>query len=98
MTEHLICPACKSGKLIAKYEAKYVYSYRIDADAPGLNNGEEFLPFLYDRREQEEARQFIECESCGTQYPCFFTEGNGGVLSRVFHKAVGAETSANSEG
>lgn len=66
-----LCPVCDSCKLMMKYEAKYVYSYAIDNDAPGLKNKAELLPYLYDKREQTEARQFIECSSCGTQFPCF---------------------------
>lgn len=82
------CPACKSSELTAKYEAKYIYSYKIDSDAPGMKNTEEFLPFLYDKREQQEARQYIECDICGTQYPCFFTEGNRGIDAKMLQNAV----------
>lgn len=83
----LICPACSSNELTAKYEAGYIYSYIIDSDAPGLKNTEEFLPFLYDNREQKEARQYVECNTCKTQYPCFFTEGNKGIDFKVLQKA-----------
>jgi transcription elongation factor Elf1 len=82
------CPACNGKTLVAKYEAKYVYSYIIDDDAPGLKNTEEFLPFLYDNREQKEARQYIECSVCGAQFPCYFSEGNKGIDFKVFQKAV----------
>jgi hypothetical protein len=91
-----ICPACNSTELTAKYEAKYVYSYIIDSNAPGLKNDNEFLSFLYDKREQVEARQYIECNICKTQYPCFFTEGNKGIDFKVLKKAINMEQSSES--
>jgi len=63
------CPICNCTDLTLRYEASYVYSYAIDSDAPGLKNTEEFLSFLYDKREQKDDRTYIECNSCGTQYP-----------------------------
>jgi len=63
-----LCPVCRSSRLIMKYEAKYVYSYVIDDDEPGLKNETEFLPFLYDTREQVEAGQYIEYGSCRARY------------------------------
>ena len=63
------CPVCDSANLTLRYEASYVYSYVIDSDAPGLKNSDEFLSFLYDKREQKDTRTYIECNSCGTQYP-----------------------------
>ncbi|HWT27175.1 MAG TPA: hypothetical protein VN131_04485 [Mobilitalea sp.] len=64
-----ICPICKSHDLTLRYEASYVYSYVIDSDAPGLKNTDEFLSYLYDKREQKDNREYIECNVCGTQYP-----------------------------
>lgn len=69
----LICPICNSNKLILKYEAKYVYSYTIDSNAPGSHSATEFLPFLYDKREQVESNQYIECDNCNTHLPFFFS-------------------------
>lgn len=68
------CPVCSSSKLVLKYEASYVYSYLIDSDAPGTLNKNAFLPFMYDRREQKDIKQYIECDQCGTQFPCYFQE------------------------
>jgi len=78
-SSQIVCPLCNSNNLTAKYEAKYVYSYIIDSNAPGLKNKEELLPFLYDNREQVEARQYIKCESCGKQFPCFFSTKSNGI-------------------
>lgn len=63
------CPICDCTDLTLRYEASYVYSYILDSDAPGLKNSEEFLSFLYDKREQKDTRTYIECNACGTQYP-----------------------------
>lgn len=70
-----ICPICSSKKLTLRYEASYVYSYVIDSDAPGLKNSEEFLSFLYDKREQKDTRTYVECNQCGTQYPYTLLNG-----------------------
>lgn len=68
------CPICNSNKLTMRYEASYVYSYVIDNDAPGLMNSDEFLSYLYDKRELKTSRTYIECNNCGTQYPPDFLE------------------------
>ncbi len=70
-----ICPICNQCNLTLRYEASYVYSYVIDSDAPGLKNSEEFLSYLYDKREQKDTRTYIECNKCGTQYPYVFING-----------------------
>ncbi|MBH1941870.1 hypothetical protein I5677_13285 [Mobilitalea sibirica] len=66
---NFVCPICSSKDLTLQHEASYVYSYKIDSDAPGLQNKEEFLSYLYDRREQKDSRYYIQCNHCGTQYP-----------------------------
>lgn len=70
-----ICPICHKSDLTLRYEASYVYSYVMDDDVPGLKNSEEFLSFLYDKREQKNTRTYIECNQCGTQYPHTFIDG-----------------------
>ncbi|MCX7710844.1 MAG: hypothetical protein N2484_13475 [Clostridia bacterium] len=73
---HLVCPSCKRVSFSLKYEATYVYSYVIDGDAPGRRNKLELLPFMFDNREQKEAKQFLECNECGLQVPCYFDKDN----------------------
>jgi glutaredoxin len=73
------CPVCAGTELTLRYEASYVYSYVIDSDAPGLKNSDEFLSYLYDKREQKDSRTYIECSHCGAQYPYTFLNG---VLSK----------------
>lgn len=75
---HWMCPYCNSSKLAMKYEARYVYTYLLDKDKPGLKNEKEFLPFLYDSREQTEADQYIECTSCGARFPCYYSQAENG--------------------
>ncbi|WHH58057.1 hypothetical protein [Petroclostridium sp. X23] len=84
----LECPKCKNKDFIAKYEATYVYSYHIDTDVLGHKNVEEFLPFLFDNREQTEAKEYVQCCTCGVQYPCTFSEGNKGIDFTILQKAV----------
>ncbi len=64
-----MCPLCLGRDLVLRHEASYVYSYVVDSDIPGLQNSEEFLSYLYDKREQTFSRNYIECKTCGTQYP-----------------------------
>ncbi len=72
MTESLVCPVCQNRRFIVKYEASHVYSYVVDSDAPGRRNTNEFLSFLYDRRELVKSDQYVECQACGTKFPCSF--------------------------
>jgi len=71
-SEKITCPNCGSADLALQLEATYVYSYELDADAPGRKNKDEFLSFLYDQRDQKETKQYVECRSCGFQVPCYF--------------------------
>lgn len=87
----LVCPMCKSNQLAIKYEAGYIYSYTIDSNAPGLKNNEEFLPFLFDRRDQKESKQYIECGSCGAKYPCCFNHWENGVTIQALQNAISPE-------
>jgi hypothetical protein len=71
-----------------KYQATYEYSYRIDENAPGVNNTKELLPYMYDSREQKEANQYIECKSCGTNFPCYFDIWTDGVTAQMIQEAI----------
>lgn len=93
----IVCPACNKHNLILKYEVTYEYSYALDADAPGQCNEIEFLPYLYDNREQKEARQYIQCESCGAAYPCYIEEWNRGVNADSLQKAINSAYGADVE-
>lgn len=88
LSPHIQCPACGSNQLLARYEATYVYSYIIDDDVLGSKNKEEFLPFLFDNREQKDAKQYVECTHCHAHYPCSFSEGNKGIEMTILQKAI----------
>lgn len=64
-----LCPVCNSSGLVLRHEARYIYSYLLDSDSPGLLNSKEFLSYQYDRRELMDNRTFVECTGCGTQFP-----------------------------
>ena len=68
----ITCPNCHSSSMVLRLEASFVYSYVLDSDAPGRKNTDEFLSFLYDRRDQNETKQYVECTSCGSRFPCYF--------------------------
>jgi hypothetical protein len=90
----LKCPACNGKQLMAKYEAKYIYSYKIDWDSPGLKNTTEFLSFQYDSREQKESSQYIECNTCHVKYPVFFTEDSRGIDFKNVLEAISVGNSS----
>lgn len=92
--QQVICPVCQHHDMMLKYEVTYEYSYVIDANAPGRCNTSEFLPYLYDNREQKEARQYIKCRSCGTKYPCYLEEWQQGIRAETMQKAIDAAYSA----
>jgi len=78
-----------------KYEAAYVYSYVIDSDSPGMKNKEEFLPFLFDKREQKAIDQYIECDICHAKYPCYFNQLNEGINTEVLKKVIHSSNRIN---
>lgn len=84
----IFCPVCDGNHLLLKYQATYEYSYVIDSDAPGLCNDKELRSYLYDNREQKEAKQFIECGTCGAEFPCYFGEWYGGVTAQSIQAAI----------
>ena len=87
-TKLLVCPVCKSNNFLIKYEATYVYSYFIDYDAPGLKNTEEFLPYMFDNREQKETKQFLECGTCGSIYKCYFDKWDNKIDIKELQAAI----------
>jgi len=84
----VVCPACNDDHLILKYKATYEYSYILDSNAPGMNNTKELLPYMYDSREQKDAKQYIECRACRTNYPCYFDKWTDGINAETIQKAL----------
>lgn len=93
----IVCPVCSKHNLVLKYQVTYEYSYALDADAPGQCNKVEFLPYLYDNREQKEAIQYIHCESCGTSFPCYIEEWNHGIRTSSLQKAINSAYATEAE-
>jgi hypothetical protein len=92
----LICPVCNTGDFLLKHEASYIYSYRIDSKRRTLNGLDssdklKLLPFMYDKREQKNSWQYLECSRCGSKYPCFFDESDGVVSCKALQDAVNAD-------
>lgn len=86
----LFCPYCNGNDFVIKYEAAYVYSYVLDKDAPGLNNRDEFLSYLYDNREQIKSDQYIECNSCNSKFPCYFNKWDGSIGAAELQSVINA--------
>ena len=87
-TASVTCPNCGGSRLLLKYAVTYEYSYALDSNAPGECNTEELLPYLYDNREQKESQQYIECETCGAKYPCYFDHWVKGITPAKLQKAL----------
>jgi hypothetical protein len=94
----LVCPVCGAAHFLLKHEASYVYSYCIDAeinpadaDAPGLQNKTEFLPFLFDDREQQYDKQYVECRNCGERFPCYFDHWDSRIGLQALQNALRAK-------
>lgn len=84
----LVCPKCDGHNFLIKYEATYVYSYNIDSDAPGYKNHQAFLPFMFDKREQTDAHQFLECKACKAQFPCYLNEWDNKIGFQELQQAI----------
>lgn len=93
----LICPVCNNSNLFIKYEATYVYSYAINGNAPGTKNTIEFLPYLYDNREQTETKQYIECNFCKAKFPCVFDQWDNGIDIDAIQESINKENRIQSE-
>jgi hypothetical protein len=85
---NLVCPNCSNSNFLIKYEATYVYSYIIDSDAPGLRNKDEFLPFMFDNREQKDTKQFLECITCGSKFRCYFNQWDNKIGLKTLQDAI----------
>lgn len=97
MSGKITCPICGSDKFLARFKASYIYSYRIDEDALGSKNKDEFLPFLFDNREKVDSKEYLECEKCNTKFPCDFNEDTKGVSMTILQKAIRSDRTSDPE-
>ncbi|WP_246599757.1 hypothetical protein [Clostridium lacusfryxellense] len=96
--ESLVCPKCNSKNFEMKHEATYLYTYKIDLVNIQVNEeGLENLPFLFDNREQTCFNEFIECNNCGTKYPCSFNKDKQTIDLTIMRKAIRADHVKNPE-
>jgi len=92
ISESLVCPKCNSINFEIKHEATYLYTYKIDTINVNIDDEElENLPFLFDTREQTCFKEFIECNQCGSKYPCSFNIENQTVDLTIMRKAIRAD-------
>lgn len=92
LSESISCPSCNGENFLAKYEATYVYTYKIDTpNTKDLTNSSENLPFLFDKRDQSSSKQYIECQKCGAQYPCAFKLGVDKIDFTILRRAIRAD-------
>ncbi|PAB57860.1 hypothetical protein [Anaeromicrobium sediminis] len=98
ITKTLVCPKCKSNDFIAKREATYLYSYKLNKDNSENSKEEtEPLPFLFDNREQTNSKEYIECEDCGSQYPCDLKMDGKEIDFTILQKAIRSDHTTNPE-
>jgi hypothetical protein len=43
---------------------------------------------MYDKREQKDTQQYIECRTCGTSYPCYFDRWSERMNKKALQDAV----------
>ncbi len=90
------CPSCSNHNFMIKYEATYVYSYCIDSNAPGLKNTYEFLPYMFDKREQKNSHQYLECLECGAQFPFYLNEWSDKIGFKELQQAINHNSKSGS--
>lgn len=89
LSQSISCPSCNGKSFLARYEATYVYTYKIDTpDTQISSNDKDNLPFLFDRRDQSASNQYIECMKCGTRYPCSFKLDSNKVDFTILQRAI----------
>ncbi|MBW9159551.1 MULTISPECIES: hypothetical protein [Clostridium] len=98
INESLKCPKCNSKNFEIKHEATFLYTYKIDTVNETISEeGSENLPFLFDNREQTCFKEYIECSTCGSKYPCSFDKDNQTIDLTIMKKAIRADNVKNPE-
>ncbi|MGH4121365.1 MAG: hypothetical protein ACREV6_00195 [Clostridium sp.] len=92
INESLNCPKCNSKNFEIKHEATFLYTYKIDTVNQNIEEeGPENLPFLFDNREQTCFKEYIECSTCGTKYPCSIDKDSQTIGLTIMKKAIRAD-------
>ncbi len=89
LDDRLQCPRCSGKDFTAKYESTYIYSYELGFPENDVDRSKTYtLPFLFDKRDQKNTRQYVECNNCGAQYPCEFTLDSKELDFTIVKKAI----------
>lgn len=94
--ESLKCPNCNGLRFEVKREATYLYTYKIDTPSTSASNNEDAsLPFLFDNREKIGGKEYLECEKCGSKYPCDLDELSNKIHFTILQKAIRSDNQIN---
>ncbi len=92
----IVCPKCKGNSFELKREATYIYTYKLEAPvAENTNEKDEALPFLFDNREKSGDREYLQCGSCGSQFPCESDIANAKIHMTIVQKAIRSDNVEN---
>lgn len=85
----LICQQCNAIHFQIKREATYLYTYNIDTPLTHKwSKEDEVLPFLFDKRELLNGKEYLECLECGSKYPCKLDNINSKIYFTISQKAI----------
>lgn len=82
------CPNCNGKDFSLKYEAKYVYVYKVDMNNVESINKSSHVPFLFDTRDKTDSNQYIECESCKARYKCDLEHDHEKIDFTILQRAI----------
>ncbi|GMQ59762.1 hypothetical protein AN1V17_41620 [Vallitalea sediminicola] len=97
LTDSLCCPVCNSTKLMAKHTATFTYSYKIGTANNTVKDNDRNLSFEFDSRENGESIQYIQCENCGTKFPCDFNLSPDEFDFTILQKAIRSDQTRKPE-
>jgi hypothetical protein len=76
---------------MAKHQATFTYSYKIDTGEDNLSPDNRNVSFEFDTRENGDSFQYIQCENCGTKFPCDFNLNPDQFDFTILQKAIRSE-------
>lgn len=92
----LSCKKCNSNNFLLRKESTFIYSYKVNVTEIGLDD-EDYLPFIFDNREEKERREFLECQDCKTTYPVRIEEKNNKIRLTILQKAIRSDHTSKIE-
>lgn len=94
----LTCPQCQNNQFIIHHEATYVYSYKLENDTVSQETMEEKLneyPYLFYNREILNSKDYIQCTTCGAQYPFDFGKDPKESRMTILRQAIRSDSTEN---